>query len=130
MITDPQNGEIQALVGGRDARYRGYNRAVDAARPVGSLLKPAIYLTALTDPARYTLVTPVDDGPFVWKSRGAPDWEPQNYDNQFRGPLRLARLDRNHSASSERVPGGRAGHEPHPVRRRHRGGEGLGRAAA
>ena len=40
--------------------------------PVGSLLKPAIYLTALAEPSRYTLVTPIDDGPFVWKSRGAP----------------------------------------------------------
>jgi penicillin-binding protein 1B len=92
VVTDPQSGEIQALIGGRDVRYRGYNRAVDAARPVGSLLKPAIYLTALSDPARYTLLTQIDDSPFVWKSRGAPDWEPANYDKKFHGmvPLRLA----------------------------------------
>src|SRR5438094_7954773 len=92
VVTDPQSGEVQALVGGRDARYRGYNRALDAARPVGSLLKPAIYLTALSDPARYTLVTPLDDGPFVWKTRGAPDWQPANYDRKFHGavPLRVA----------------------------------------
>ena len=92
VVTDPQSGEVQALVGGRDARYRGYNRALDAARPVGSLLKPAIYLTALSDPGRYTLVTPLDDGPFVWKSRGAPDWQPANYDRKFHGmvPLRTA----------------------------------------
>src|SRR5213592_3149292 len=73
VVTDTQSGEVQALVGGRDVRFRGFNRALDAARPVGSLLKPAIYLTALADPAHYTLVTPIDDGPFVWKSRGAPD---------------------------------------------------------
>jgi penicillin-binding protein 1B len=92
VITDPQSGEVQALVGGRDPRYRGYNRALDAARPVGSLLKPAIYLTALSEPSRYTLLTPIDDGPFVWKSRGAPDWQPANYDRKFHGavPLRLA----------------------------------------
>ncbi len=48
VITDTQSGEVQALVGARDARFRGFNRALDAARPVGSLLKPAIYLTALT----------------------------------------------------------------------------------
>jgi len=92
VVTDSQAGEVQALVGGRDARYRGYNRALDAGRPVGSLLKPAIYLTALSEPSRYTLVTPVDDGPFVWKSRGAPDWRPANYDKQFHGavPLRVA----------------------------------------
>src|SRR5688572_32083582 len=61
VVTDPQSGEVQALVGGRDPRFRGYNRAVDAVRPVGSLLKPAIYLTALAEPERYTLVTPLDD---------------------------------------------------------------------
>ena len=92
VVTDSQTGEVEALVGGRDPRYRGFNRALDAARPVGSLLKPAIYLTALADPAHYTLVTPIDDGPFVWKSRGAPDWAPANYDRQYHGavPLRTA----------------------------------------
>jgi len=74
VVSDGQAGEVQALVGDRDPLYRGFNRALDAARPVGSLLKPAIYLTALAEPSRYTLVTPIDDGPFVWKSRGAPDW--------------------------------------------------------
>jgi penicillin-binding protein 1B len=89
VVTDSQTGEVQALVGGRDARYRGFNRALDAARPVGSLLKPAIYLTALADPSRYTLVTTIDDGPFVWKSRGAPDWQPANYDKKFHGAVQL-----------------------------------------
>ena len=104
VVTDPQNGEVQALVGGRDVHYRGYNRALDAARPVGSLLKPAIYLTALSDPAHYTLVTPLDDGPFVWKSRGAPDWQPRNYDKKFHGmvPLRTA-LAQSYNAATARL---------------------------
>ena len=92
VVTDSQTGEVQALVGGRDVKFRGFNRALDAARPVGSLLKPAIYLTALADPQHYSLRTPLDDGPFVWKSRGAPDWEPANFDRQYHGavPLRVA----------------------------------------
>jgi penicillin-binding protein 1B len=104
VVTDTQSGEVQALVGARDARYRGFNRALDAARPVGSLLKPAIYLTALSDPARYTLVTPLDDGPFVWKSRGAEDWTPANYDKKFHGmvPLRTA-LANSYNAASARL---------------------------
>ena len=104
VVTDTQSGEVEALVGARDPRYRGFNRALDAARPVGSLLKPAIYLTALADPARYTLVTPLDDGPFVWKSRGAPDWEPANYDRKFHGlvPLRTA-LANSYNAASARL---------------------------
>jgi penicillin-binding protein 1B len=104
VVTDSQAGEVQALVGGRDARYRGFNRALDAARPVGSLLKPAIYLTALSEPSRYTLVTPIDDGPFVWTSRGAPDWRPANYDRKFHGmvPLRTA-LAQSYNAATARL---------------------------
>src|SRR5262245_3486066 len=104
VVTDPQSGEVQALVSGRDPRYQGFNRAVDAARPIGSLLKPVVYLTALQEPAKYTLVTPIDDGPFVWKSRGAPDWEPQNYDKQFHGmvPLRTA-LAQSYNAATARL---------------------------
>ena len=104
VVTDPQSGEVQAVVGGRDARYRGYNRALDAARPVGSLLKPAIYLTALSDPSRYTLLTQIDDGPFTWKSRGAPDWQPANYDQKFHGmvPLRTA-LAHSYNAAAARL---------------------------
>jgi len=104
VVSDSQTGEVQALVGGRDPRFPGFNRALDAARPVGSLLKPAIYLTALEDPARYTLVTPIDDGPFVWKSRGAPDWQPSNYDRKFHGmvPLRTA-LAQSYNAATARL---------------------------
>jgi penicillin-binding protein 1B len=104
VVTDGQAGEVQALVGDRDPLYRGFNRALDAARPVGSLLKPAIYLTALSEPSRYTLVTPIDDGPFVWKSRGAPDWAPKNYDRKFHGmvPLRTA-LAQSYNAATARL---------------------------
>ena len=104
VVTDSQTGEVQALVGGRDVRFRGFNRALDATRPVGSLLKPAIYLTALAEPARYTLITPIDDGPFVWKSRGAPDWRPANYDRIFHGvvPLRTA-LAQSYNAATARL---------------------------
>jgi penicillin-binding protein 1B len=104
VVAEPQSGEVQALVGGRDSRYRGFNRAIDAARPIGSLLKAAIYLTALSEPARYTLVTPIDDGPFVWKAHGAEDWKPANYDRKFHGevPLRTA-LAQSYNAAAARL---------------------------
>jgi penicillin-binding protein 1B len=41
IVADVQSGEVQALVGGRDPRYPGFNRAIDSGRPVGSLMKPA-----------------------------------------------------------------------------------------
>ena len=58
----------------------------------------------MREPARYTLLTPIDDGPFVWKSRGAPDWEPANYDKKFHGmvPLRTA-LAQSYNAAAARL---------------------------
>jgi penicillin-binding protein 1B len=89
VVSSTQNGEIQALVGGREARYAGYNRAIDAQRPIGSLAKPIVYLTALEDPSRYTLITPLDDTPLVWRQPGTTDWKPQNYDREFHGQVQL-----------------------------------------
>jgi penicillin-binding protein 1B len=104
IVTDVQSGEVQALVGGRDPRFEGFNRVLDAQRPVGSLLKPVIYLTALAEPKHYTLITPLDDNPLVWKERGIPDWTPQNYDRQSHGqvPLRLA-LAHSYNIASARL---------------------------
>ena len=89
VISSTQTGEIQAMVGGRDARYAGYNRAIDAQRPIGSLVKPIVYLTALENPQRYTLITPLDDSALVWSQPGTTDWKPQNYDHQFHGQVQL-----------------------------------------
>ena len=104
VVTNVQNGEVQAVVGGRDARFEGFNRALDAHRPVGSLLKPVIYLTALMQPKRYTLVTSLDDSPLVWQERGIPNWQPENYDKTFHGqvPLRLA-LVHSYNVASARL---------------------------
>lgn len=89
VVSSTQTGEIQAMVGGRDARYAGFNRATDAQRPIGSLIKPIAYLTALEDPQRYTLITPLDDSPLVWSQPGTPDWKPKNYDREFHGQVQL-----------------------------------------
>jgi penicillin-binding protein 1B len=89
VVSSTQQGEILALVGGREARYAGYNRAVDAQRPIGSLAKPIVYLTALENSNRYSLITPLDDSPLVWRQPGTTDWKPQNYDHQFHGQVQL-----------------------------------------
>ncbi len=104
VVSHSQNGEVQALVGGRNTRFEGFNRALDAARPIGSLMKPVIYLTALERPDSYTLSTLLDDSPLVWRQRGTSDWEPQNYDKQFHGqvPLRMA-LANSYNVSTARL---------------------------
>ncbi|MDO8988534.1 MAG: penicillin-binding protein 1B [Sideroxyarcus sp.] len=89
VVSSTQQGEILALVGGREARYAGFNRAVDAQRPIGSLAKPIVFLTALEKPDLYTLVTPLDDSPLVWRQAGTGDWKPQNYDHKFHDQVQL-----------------------------------------
>jgi penicillin-binding protein 1B len=91
IVSDTQSGEVLAVVGGRDPSAAGFNRALDARRPIGSLIKPVVYLQALGDPARFTLGTPLDDAPLrVAGVRGEP-WEPGNYDGKSHGFVPLIR---------------------------------------
>ena len=53
-------------------------------------MKPAVYLTALED-GRYTLLTPLDDGPVAYKSANGQVWRPRNYDREDHGMVRLHR---------------------------------------
>lgn len=89
-ITATGGNEVLALLGGRDPRYPGFNRAVDARRPIGSLIKPPVYLTALSRPDRYTLITPIADT--ITRIPQAHDdaaWIPRNYDRRYHGIVPL-----------------------------------------
>ncbi len=91
VVTRFDSGEVAALVGGRSVRYAGFNRALDARRPAGSLLKPAVYLAALEQPRRYSLVTPLSDTPVKVKGPGGQLWEPRNFDRKVHGEVLLYR---------------------------------------
>ena len=89
LVSDTKNGEIRALVGSRDTQYAGFNRALDAKRAIGSLIKPAIYLTALEQAADYNLATLLVDEPITLKSSEGKTWQPKNSDLTFRGKVPL-----------------------------------------
>jgi penicillin-binding protein 1B len=72
-------------------RYAGFNRALDAVRPIGSLMKPAVYLAALEQPRRYTLATPISDGPVDVEGPNNSLWQPQNFDKKSHGKVLLHR---------------------------------------
>ena len=91
LVSGVDNGEVKALIGGRNPRYAGFNRALDAVRPVGSLLKPAVYLTALEKPDKYTLATIISDKPFEIEGKNGVIWQPRNFDRKSHGELALHR---------------------------------------
>ncbi len=70
IVTGARDGEVQALIGARDAGDPGFDRALDARRPIGSLIKPFVYLVALAQPQKYSLATPARRfAPSTWCSR-------------------------------------------------------------
>ncbi|MCB1824602.1 MAG: penicillin-binding protein 1B [Candidatus Competibacteraceae bacterium] len=88
VVTDTQTGEVLAMVGDREPKRVGFNRAFDAKRPAGSLVKPVVYLTALEQPERYTLMTLLNDSPLIYTS-GGRRWTPANYDKRYHGRVTL-----------------------------------------
>lgn len=89
VVTSVEGGEVLAVVGDRNVRFPGFNRAIDSQRPIGSLAKPFVYLAALTDPGRYSLNTTIADEPVNLKMPSGKTWSPKNYDRQLHGNVPL-----------------------------------------
>ncbi|CAK4071062.1 penicillin-binding protein 1B [Vibrio sp. 16] len=89
VAVDRHTGEIRAMVGGKRTGYDGFNRALNASRQIGSLAKPAVYLTALEQPDKYNLATTLNDKPLSLKGSKGSVWSPRNYDRKFRGDVPL-----------------------------------------
>ena len=77
LVAHPENGELIAAVGSTQD-FTGFNRALDAKRQVGSLLKPIIYLNAI-ESGRYTWATPIEDTAVNIPIDGDKSWTPKNY---------------------------------------------------
>jgi penicillin-binding protein 1A len=77
------NGEVVAMIGGRDYRASPFNRATQARRQPGSTFKLIVYLTALR--SGMTPDTMVDDSPIT-----EGDYRPANYGGRYRGRITLA----------------------------------------
>ena len=104
VVGNSQTGDVVAVVGGRNARFQGFNRALDAIRPIGSLVKPAVFLAALEQSRQYTLVSQIPDTPLRIDSPNGTSWEPKNFDKKSHGtvPLHQA-LARSYNLATARL---------------------------
>ncbi|MDF1645371.1 MAG: penicillin-binding protein 1A [Legionellaceae bacterium] len=85
---NPDNGSIEALVGGFNFQRSKFNRATQADRQPGSSFKPFIYAGALSK--GYTLATIINDAPIAMDDPSQEGlWRPHNANHQFAGPTRL-----------------------------------------
>ncbi|MGX5914950.1 penicillin-binding protein 1B [Aliidiomarina sp. Khilg15.8] len=89
VVSDYKRGVVRALVGSMIPGQAGFNRALTAQRPIGSLVKPFIYTLALEEPTRYRLETLVDDASLTLVDEREREWTPQNFDGEFKGPMTL-----------------------------------------
>jgi penicillin-binding protein 1B len=89
VVTRAATGEIEAVVGDRNPQRPGFNRAAMAARPIGSLVKPFVYLVALAQPERWSLMTTLPDRAIALRQRNGQTWQPRNADNLEHGDVAL-----------------------------------------
>lgn len=82
-------GEIKVLIGGTDFAHSQFNRALQAQRQLGSIFKPLVYAQALMD--GHDLAEMVTDEPIDISLPNGSTWSPHNYNEQFEGPMTLAR---------------------------------------
>ena len=90
IVTHPPTGEVVAMVGGRRVDFDGFNRALNAQRPVGSLIKPFVYLAALQS-GDYTLASTLNDEPIEVLLENGDTWAPQNFSEKSHGKVSLIR---------------------------------------
>ncbi len=86
VIADANTGEVRALAGGRKKGYSGFNRALHAVRPIGSLVKPAAYLTAL-ESKKFNLASVLADQEIALQQPNGEVWRPQNYERETEGDV-------------------------------------------
>lgn len=97
MALDNSNGEVLAMVGGRDFALSQFNRATQAQRQVGSSFKPYVYTTAVEAGAKPTDI--IVDGPTSFPTPNGP-YTPHNYEGDYKGSMTLL----NAFAESRNIP--------------------------
>ena len=86
MAVDNANGEVLAMVGGRDFALSQFNRATQSQRQVGSSFKPYVYTAAVEAGAKPTDI--IVDAPTTFPTPSGP-YTPHNYEPNWKGAMTL-----------------------------------------
>ncbi|MFK5985998.1 MAG: transglycosylase domain-containing protein [Pseudomonadota bacterium] len=89
VIADTKNAAIIALIGDKQANKSNFNRAINSKRNIGSLVKPAIYLSAFK--SGYSPRSLISDEPIKVKLADKSFWYPKNFDHQSHGKVSLSK---------------------------------------
>lgn len=89
VVTERETGAVNAIIGDKKSGYAGFNRALKAKRPIGSLIKPAIYISALERYQEYQLATLLEDKAAKFEADNGDIWRPKNYNGKFSGQASL-----------------------------------------
>ena len=104
---DVPSGEIRALIGGRNYDINQFNRALNAKRQIGSLVKPIVFATAFEPSLSSQNITPatlVSDTRFVYKRKHSEDWSPRNYEDVYHQTVTVAQaLEQSLNSASVRI---------------------------
>jgi penicillin-binding protein 1A len=79
---DPRNGQIKAMVGGKDFYNQQFNRVTQAQRQPGSTFKTFLYTTAIA--AGFSPYRGYLDAPYT-----VAGYTPKNYGDKFRGWINI-----------------------------------------
>lgn len=81
IIIDPHNGNIMALVGGKNYNTSQYNRAISSKRQVGSTMKPLLYYAALENGMTSSSRFLSEETTFVFSDNDS--YSPQNFNQKY-----------------------------------------------
>ena len=87
LALEASSNHVLAMIGGYDFDSSQFNRALRAVRQPGSAFKPVIFAAAIE--AGMNPTSQVFDEPIVREIPGGDTWEPENYDEEFLGPIPL-----------------------------------------
>ena len=104
VLADVASGEVRALVGDREGDRVGFNRALNARRQIGSVIKPLVYLLALEHESDYNLLSRIEDQPLTLQQADGSAWRPDNYDGVSHGEVTLLEaLTRSYNQATVRL---------------------------